>query len=153
AAEHHLKTAAGGMAVDPGDHGHVERVTQRDAAEPVGPRHGPVVQTGCTAAALHVGAGAEGALAAAGQDDGTDLAIIFDSLPDLLQLALSRRIDRVQHLGPVDRDPRDVVRDGEMDRHHSAAVALARASSASTATVYWPSRDGGIRIVTGAASM
>ena len=38
-----------------------------------------------------------------------------------LQLALGRRVDGVQHLGPVDGDARDVVGDGETDRHRQLA--------------------------------
>ena len=56
AAEHHLEAAAQCVAVDAGDDGHVERATERKAAEAVFPADGPVIDAGTTAAALEVGA-------------------------------------------------------------------------------------------------
>ena len=132
AAEHHLEPAADRMAVDARDHRHVERLAQRDAAEAARPSQRPVFEPARAAAALHVGAGREGALARAGQHDAAHVAIALDLAPDLLQFALGRRIDGVEHLRPVDGDAGDVIRDLEQDRHHSAAVARACASSAST---------------------
>ena len=73
AAEHHLQAAAQRMAVDPRDDGHVERFAQRDAAKTAGARGGPIFEAAHARAALHVGAGAERALAGAGQHDDADV--------------------------------------------------------------------------------
>ena len=109
AAEHHFESAAERMAVDARDDRNVERLAQRDAAEAAGPRRRPVVEPARAAAALHVGAGAEGAVTGAGQHDRAHLAIALDRGPDRLQLALGCRVDGVEHIRPVDRDPRDVL--------------------------------------------
>ena len=45
-------------------------------------------------------------------------------VPDALQLGLGREVDRVQHLGPVDGDPRDVVVDSSQSRPLTLAQAL-----------------------------
>ena len=47
-----------------------------------------------------------------------------------LQLALGRRVDGVQHLGPVDGDARDMIGDAEADRHQLAAFMRGAAISA-----------------------
>ena len=44
AAQHHLEAAAQRVAVDAGDHRHVERLAQRDAAEAAGPRAPPSIR-------------------------------------------------------------------------------------------------------------
>jgi hypothetical protein len=77
----------------------------------------------------------------------------LDLAPDRLQLALGGRVDGVEHVRPVDGHARDVILELVEDRHHSAAVARACATSASTSCVCWPSVAGGMRIVTGASAM
>ena len=99
AAEHHLEAAAERKAVDARDHGHVERVAQRNAAEAAGPRRGPIFEPARCRAALHVGAGAERALARAGQHDDAHVAVFLDALPDRDQLGFGREIDGVERSG------------------------------------------------------
>ena len=77
-------------------------------------------------AALHVGAGAEGALAGAGQHDDADVAVPLDRLPDPHQLGFGRLIDRVEAVGPIERDPRDMVVDGELHAHETTPALRAR---------------------------
>src|SRR3954453_15849439 len=144
---------AGRRALHPADPRHVERLAQRDAAEAPRPRQPPVFEPARAATALHVGAGRERALACAGQQHATYVAIIFDLTPDLLQFALGDRVNGVEHVRPVDCDARDLVLQIVEDRHHSAAVARACETSASTSCVCCPSVAGGMRIVTGASPM
>ena len=123
AAEHHLEAAADRMAVDARDHRHVERLAQRDAAEAAGPRRRPVFEPARAAAALHVGAGAEGALAGAGEHDarGPRGRCSISSQIVCSSRSVAASIG-VEHLRPVDGDAGDVVRDRRStDRHHSAA--------------------------------
>ena len=113
AAEHHLESAADRVAVDARDHRDVERLAQRDAAESARPRQRPVFEPARAAAALHIRAGREGALARAGEHDDAHVAIALDLAPDLLQLALGLSVDGVEHLRPVDGDAGDVILDLE----------------------------------------
>ena len=55
-------------------------------------------------------AGAERA-AGAGHDDRAHVVVGVDAVPDVDQLALHRRVQRVQHVGPVECDRRDPVVD------------------------------------------
>jgi hypothetical protein len=155
AAEHHLEAAAHRDAVDPRDHRHVERLAQRDAAEAARPRRRPVLEARQAARVLHVGAGAEGALAGAGEHHHTHLRVGLDRGPDGLQALLGGRVHRVHHRLALQRDAGDValqlVAYEFAVRLHGAHLGACFARACSTSSVCSPSRGGGRRIVTGAA--
>ena len=88
--------------------GRLRLVAQGDAAEAAGPRPGPVLEA-ARRRVLHVGADAEGALAGARQHHHANVRALLEIGPDALQLGFGREVDRVEHLGPVDRQRRDVV--------------------------------------------
>jgi hypothetical protein len=62
-----------------------------------------------------VGAGAERA-PATGDHDGADGVVVVDEVPHLQELALHRRVERVELLEPVEGDRRDRVGDLVGDR-------------------------------------
>ena len=59
---------------------------------------------------LHaVDAGAEGLLARAGEHDAAHVVVAAQPAPQRVQLALHDRVERVEPVGPVQRDVRDAV--------------------------------------------
>ena len=53
--------------------------------------------------------GAERAVAGGPQHDGVDRRVVLDPLPGVAHLLAHLAVEGVQHLGPVERDRRDVV--------------------------------------------
>ena len=104
--------------------GTFERVAQRDAAEAAGPRQRPVFEPAAPLPPF-MSAPVENARSPAPVSTTTRTSrSLLDLAPDLLQLALGGRIDGVQHVRPVDRDARDVVR---RPRRGSASLGRGRA--------------------------
>ena len=58
---------------------------------------------------LDVGAGREGALAGAGDDDGPTAFVGVEPLQRVAELPHRLDVERVEHLGPIEGDKRDVV--------------------------------------------
>jgi hypothetical protein len=150
AAQHHLEAAAKRVAVDTADDRNVQRVAKGQAAEAMRTWRHPVIETALRRAG-QIGAGAERPIAGAGQDDHADVALTFKPAPDRLQLRLGRRVDRVELVGSVDGDARDVIGDLEPDGH-DVTVAPARPSSARISSVCSPRRGGRRRIARTGAS-
>ena len=67
--------------------------------------------------ALDVGAGRERLLARAGDHCHPDRGVIAHRLPRLRQAGVMFSVERVEALGPVDRNQRNAVRDRKVDRH------------------------------------
>jgi len=59
---------------------------------------------------------------------------MLDALPDALELILRRLVDGIEHVGPVDRHPRNMIVNVKAHRHQ-AAPASTKPISASTALV------------------
>ena len=109
------------MTVDTRDHRYVERVAQRDAAETARAWRRPIFEAGKpVATALHVGTGAEGAVARTGQHHDADVAIPFDRLPDMNELGFGREVDGIHAVRAVDGHPGDMVADIEGHAHAAA---------------------------------
>ena len=71
---------------------------------------GSVVSLRLAAHLLHaVDAGAERLLAGAGEHDAAHRVVAAQRAPQRVQLALHQRVERVVHVGPVQRDGRDTV--------------------------------------------
>ena len=106
------------------------------------------------AAALHVGAGAEGALAGAGQHDARGCRGRASIAP---RSSCSSRsvvgVDGVQHLRPVDRDPRDVVGDRRSGPASGRPSRSGAAELGQHLVGVLAELGGGMRIVTGASDM
>jgi len=58
---------------------------------------------------LDVGAGGEGLVARAGQDQAADAVVVFDGVEEVGQVLEQRRVQRVQRLGPVQGHQRIAV--------------------------------------------
>jgi hypothetical protein len=135
AAEHHFEAAAHGMAIHAGNDRDVQCFTKRDTSETARSLLGPVLESRGAAAPLHVGAGAECAVTGACEDHQPDVTVGLDLLPYTLKFPFGGSIDRVEDLGPVDRDPSDVIAEREMDRHQATGSVARMPSSASTSSV------------------
>ena len=126
--QHEIEAAGAGVAVDGAD----QRCAEVEAGEQRG-RHAAQAFEGCLVDALaarealrrgdrrlHVHAGAEDALAGAGEHGAADLGIGGDAPPGLGERVQRRGIERVGLLRAIDGDQRDVrmgLRKVESDRH------------------------------------
>ena len=108
ARERQLEAAADGDAVDRGDHRLRAVEVARDA-----PERRPRVALDVTAVGrprgrdLEVVAGAERPLARPGEDRDPHVGVVAEVLPDLGELEVGLEVQRVHHLGAVQRDVRD----------------------------------------------
>jgi len=119
AAEHHFHAAAQRMAVDARDDRNVERIAPARCRQSRRDARRPNSRARSNGAALHIRAGAERALAGAGQHDDANIAIHLDRLPDADQFGFGRPVDCIEPIGPVERDARDPVLNRKFHAHAS----------------------------------
>ncbi len=87
-------------------------------------RRGPIFESAGAGTALHIRACAKGALSGARQHDDSDFAIPFDRVPNPHQFRLGRLIDRVEAVGTIERDARDMVLNCELHAHEITPALL-----------------------------
>ncbi len=134
AAKHHLESAAERVPVDARDHRHVERLAQRDAAEPARARQSPNSRARSRRCRPSCRRRSQKARSPVPVSTTTRTS----RLPSIsVQIFCSSRsdggVDGVEHVRPVDGDACDVIlRSANRIGISSAAFDARRASSAST---------------------